>query len=507
MNKESIYNNDSSNTETLEIEEKLPIIDENKESGEEFADRILNKIKNYMNSFLSSKEVVEKIESSVSFKNQEIKDEIKNEINLDDKLNEIDNEIKNTQTETSEKVNSVTREFSKAYHHPNYRKEIAKEILEARKSGQDIEAIRSGFYNKTAEEKENFELQEKERSIAEIMKEKDLVIVHAIPLTTLDRKSTVENNTMLKSGGHQGFRTSVDILAGLSPTISTSIPSPDKSNNGLYYSSGVILGEGKVLTSHYDDSGSVAHGLYKRIPKLGLNSAIQSEINIDETMKGNYYNELTVENPKIAGFFYDLTEDPELPSEDPKKEEYLQDIRRFNKIEPSLEDISEINERWQRRREDYQIDQKNKKFRQEGELCKMKKYSEEMNVPLYVFKKEQEKLKKYRIKFLPREKEKYFIEILKPKADQLFVESQKDEEKKKEYENFIYGDEYMTAKRESSKIRKEDYILEEVTAKDIYESKRDISDDERKKMIEDIKKSGILSDSAEKEVDKKFQNI
>ena len=46
MNKESLNVNDNSNTETLEKQEKSPLSVENKESGQEFAERILNKIKN-----------------------------------------------------------------------------------------------------------------------------------------------------------------------------------------------------------------------------------------------------------------------------------------------------------------------------------------------------------------------------------------------------------------------------------------------------------------------------
>jgi len=513
MNKESLNINDNSNTETLEKQEKSPVDVESKESGQEFAEKILAKIKGYMNSFLSKKEAIEKIEGVVSFDDPTIKEQIKSEINLDSQLDEIDNEAKIIQTEASKNVNLVTRDFSKAYHHPEYRDRVAKEIKEARNSGEDAEAARSSFYDKTASEKENFESQEKERSVAEIMKEKDLLIVHGISLKIMERKSTVENNPILKSGGHQDFETSIEILSGLSPTISASIPSPEKSKNGLYYRSGVILGEGKVLSANSTDSGSVAHGLYKRIPKHGEArglSAIDSKINInDNLIKKNYdYNELTVEKPQIAGLFYDLTEDPELPLENPEKERYIKNFISLSEITPSQEkiqeEIADIDESWEKRKEQNQLDRKEEKRRQEFELYSMKKYSEKFNVPLYVFKKENEGLKKYKIKFLPREKEKYFLEVLKPKADQLFIESQKDKERKKEYENFIYGDEYLLAKNESLKIKKEDYVLEEVTAEDIYESKRDISDEERKKMIEDIKKSGILTDSAEKEVDKKF---
>jgi len=432
-------------------------------------------------------------------------------------------EIEQLASEESAKIERVVENdevkeldnFSKAYHHPEYRNQTARQFTEAKKSGLDVNAIKQEFYRKTAVEKDNFESQKKERNVAEIMKEKDLVIVHAIPLTSLQRKSSLENNSILKSGGYQNFETSVEILSGLSPTISTSIPSPEKNQNGLYYPSGVILGEGKVLSANSYDSGSIAHGLYKRIPKFGEKngSAIQTKIDIDKITKEEFlthYNELTVEKPQIAGLFYDLTEDSELPLENPKKEQFIKNFISSSEIKPSQEkvqeEIDDIDERWKNQREESQMARKQQEQRQKSDLYSMKKYSEEFNVPLYIFKKEQDELKKYRVKFLPREEEKYFIEVIKPKADQLLAESEKSEDNKKKYENYIYGDEYMEAKGKSMRIEKSDYTLEEVNAKDIYESKKDISDEERKNMIDDIKNKDILSNSAEKEVNRKFKN-
>lgn len=492
MNKESLNVNDNSNTETLEKQEKSPLSVENKESGQEFAERILNKIKNYMNSFISKKEAMEKIESTISFDDPTIKEQIKSEINLDNQLDVIDNEAQIVQTETSENINSITRDFSKAYHHPEYRNEVAKQIIEARKSGQNAEAIRNSFYDKTASEKENFESQEKERSVAEIMKEKDLVIIHAIPLTSFERRSTPENNPVLKSNGYQDFETSTEIISGLSPTISTSIPSPEKRKNGLYYPSGVILSEGKILATESSDLGTQAHGLYKRISKYGeQKTAIEPDINIDKVIEGGgNYNELTVENPKIAGLFYDLPS--EIPLENPFKEKWLKE---------KYSDETSVERRWREKKNQMEYDQSDRNA--ESDLYKMKQLSKKMNVPLYIFKNENGEIKKYKVDFLPRKEEDYFDNVIAPQADKLLAEAGGDE-KNQNYSNFIDG-EYRDAKAVAQKIKKEDYSLIEVTAKDIYESKRDISDEERKKMIDDIKNKGILSDSAEKEVNEKFK--
>ena len=428
-------------------------------------------------------------------------------------MTEIDTEVEKVQIKASENVNLVVSNFSKAYHHPDYRDKVANEIKEARNTGQDAEAIRSSFYDKTATEKENFESQEKERSVAEIMKEKDMVIVHAIPLSIMNRQSTPENNPMLKTGGHQDFETSVEILSGLSPTIATSIASSERNHNGLYYPSGVILGEGKILMARSEDAGSVAHGLYKRISKFNSDSAIDSEINVNKAKEKGFisdYNELTVEKPQIAGLFYDLTEEPELPLENPNKKEMIEHELRYNGKVLTKEEIAEIDEDWKRRREEDIEDKRQTERVRKLDLYEMKKFSKKLNVPLYTFKNENGELKKYKTTFLPSEAENYYLNVVKPKADQLwkeYSENKENKEKEKIYHNYIYGDEFMKAKSKGIKIEKNDYILEEVTAKDIYESKRDISDEERKKMIEDIKNKGILSETAEKEVDKKFKNL
>lgn len=513
MNKEGLpTSDDTSNTETLEIKEQSSVV-ENREDGRAFAEKILNKIKDYLKSFSSKEEAVKKIEDSVFFDDPIIKEQIKSEINLDNQLTEIDTEVEKVQTEASEKINLVVSNFSKAYHHPDYRDRVAEEIKEARNTGQDVEAIRSGFYDKTAKEKENFESQEKERSVAKIMKEKDMVIVHAIPLSVMERQSTPENNPMLKTGGHQDFETSVEILSGLSPTIATSIASPERKHNGLYYPSGVILGEGKILMARSEDAGSVAHGIYKRISKFDSDSAIDPEINVDKAKEKGFisdYNELTLEKPQIAGLFYDLTEEPELPLENPNKKEMIEHELRYNGKVLTQEEIAEIDEDWKRRREEEIKNNEQTEKVRKLDLGEMKIYSEKFNVPLYIFKKEHEELKKYKITFLPREAENYYLNVIKPKADQLWEEYKKDEnnkENEKIYHNYIYSNEFIFAKGKSKKIEKSDYVLKEVSAKDIYETKRDITEEERKNMIEDIKNKGILSESAEKEVDKKFKNL
>lgn len=488
MNKESINSKDSLNTETLEIQEKSPVTFESKESGQEFAEKILAKIKGYMNSFLSKKEAIEKIESVVSFDDPTIKEQIKSEINLDSQLNEIDDEAEKVQTEASENVNSITRDFSKAYHHPDYRDKVAKQIIEARNSGQDVEAVRSEFYDKTASEKENFELQEKERSVAEIMKEKDMVIVHGISL----RNNDAMDNNMVINSKKINFEESCELIMGLEPTLSTSIPSPDRGNNGLAYHQGVILGEGKVLSANASDASSVALGFKKRIA-FSHDSAIQSKININEIVPdqgpGKPWNELVVENPKIAGLFYDMTLNEN--DFDPDGSHYL----------GYKNEGFDTNKLAQENKDNF-IKTQN------SEIVEMRKQSEKLGVPLYFFKNEEGKLNKYRVNFEehPEYTEEYIKEVLIPKMNEKFP---KDENGRffASPELFKYSKEEIEPVRDYIKQGIRKYRLEKVTAEDIYNKKPEISEREKDKIIEDIKDKGILYEKKEKEVGNKFKNL
>lgn len=473
MNKEGISSNDNSNTETLEKQEQPPATLENKESGQEFANKILNKIKEYMSSFTPKKEAMEKIESAVSFDDQTIKEKIRNEINLDSQIEEIDNEIVKTQTEASENINSTVSNFSKAYHHPDYRDKVAKEIKEARNFGQDAETIRSRFYDKTASEKENFESQEKERSVAEIMKEKDTVIVHGIPLLN---NSKMDNNNVVNSS-KMNFEESCELIIGLEPTLSTSMPTPERSNNGLAYKQGVILGEGKVLSAHSSDAGTVAIGINKRMPKH-VDSSIQSKIDLEEIVldvPGRPWNELVVEKPQIAGLFLDMSFD---------EKEFDSNGPGFEKYKNEGEDV-------------VQMAQENKKTFIEDQnklLMEMRKQSEKLDVPLYVFKNEDGILNKYKVNFEehPEYSDNYIKEVILPKMNEKFP---KDKNGKfiltKDYIKFI--NEEVNPIRNYIKNGDRKYILEKVTAEDIYNTKPKISEENKINITQDLKNKKILS--------------
>lgn len=451
---------------------------------------------------------------------------------------------KDKQNPDKTKEDLAVRDFSKAYHHPGYRTGVAEQIIEARKTGQDAEAVRDEFYQKTADEKVLFESQEKERSVSEIMKEKDLIFVHGMKMFPWEeRGSDYNNQTLNNRNKNLGFEETYKIIAGLEPTISASVPSSDRSDNGMMKKWGILLGEGKILSAKGQDSRSEAFGIDKRIPKSDneehKHSAIQPKINIDKVVPrasdsniGARWNELVIKNPEIAGLYYDMTIKTIDPNEQISKlrEEYgynyidkfdedfrnlrkTQDDERHRRIQEvrnsalgseeimtqENEILSEYYEK-ERIEEDKLLqdkianvpeeylkkkaeDMRNDELKEQKRiLMQMKEYSDKMQIPIYALKNENNELKKYRINFEEGHYSKAYLR---------YVE---------------YGNNPDELPDELKKL-KYDYTMNPVSATDILESKRDLSNQERIAMIKEVKDKGIFSGKVEKEVESKLANL
>ncbi len=378
------------------------------------------------------------------------------------------------------------RNFSKKYHHPGYRTGLAEEIIEAKKSGKNVEDIRKEFYEKTSNEKELFESQGKERSVSEIMREKDIVFVHGMPMFNWEERGSDYNNEVIKNTDENlKFEDTFKIITSLEPTISASIPSPDRWDNGLMKKWGIILGEGKILSAKDRDSGSVAIGLNKRIPKYEneshKHSAIQPNIDINTVIPkaselgfGAKWNEIVIEKPKVAGLYFDITfrsSDLDSPIEE-LRSRYGFDYTTWdeNGVQTAhyIAD-DKIMEKVKESRDKEIIEQKKI-------ITKLKKYSEKFNIPLYIFKKENEKINKYKIIFGEGRHSKEYLRELKYNRN---MDNVSDEIKELEY----------------------DYTLIPVTAEEIYKSKVDVSLEERRKMVEEVKEKGILKNVSKKEIE------
>lgn len=366
--------------------------------------------------------------------------------------------------------------FSKQYHHPNYRSEVAKAIVEERKAGKDGTTALAEFQDKTSVEKNNLESQEKERDIRNLMEKQDLLFLHALPLEATNNAAgtgTQMNNSNISAEKYQkmGFDETFEIVAGLSPTISVSIPSPDSdiATNNLFRRQGIILGEGKILTAKKGDSGSVAFGLDKRIAKYDndehKHSAIQSELGdlheLGNESKKYGYNELTVEKPQIAGMYYDMSFKP-MDANDPGVEAYSSDASVREKR------AQELN--------------KNRQEIQERELLEMRKNAEKYNVPLYILKNENGELKKYAVSFGEGRHSEDYIKKIKWGFTEDMIP---DEEKALKY----------------------DYQLTPVTAEQIFNSERKFSAQEKVAMVKELQEKDIFADKLKSEVNKKLKGL
>ena len=366
--------------------------------------------------------------------------------------------------------------FSKQYHHPNYRSEVAKTIVKERKSGKDGTGALKEFQEETVAEASNLESQEKERDIRSLMEKQDLLFLHALPLQERGDAvgtGTQMNNLNINAERYQkiGFDENFEIVAGLSPTLSASIPSPDPNEptNNLFRRQGIILGEGKILTAKKKDSGSVAHSLDKRIPKYEneehAHSAIQPELGNLHTLGDESerygYNELTVEKPKIAGLYYDMSFKP-IDGSDKGVQAYSPD---FSVREKRAQEINQ-----------------NRQEGLEQELLLMRANAEKYKVPLYVLKNENGELKKYSVSF---GEGKHSDEYLK-KLKWGFTE------------DMIPDDE---------KALKYDYQLTPVTAEQILSSERKFSSQEKVLMIKELQGKGIFADKMKSDVEKKLRTL
>lgn len=488
----------------VEGAEKSPAL-EVSESAQEVAQESISKVETAFASFPNTQDSITKIESSVTLDNPAAAGQIAQEMDLVNTLNSLDQEAANLKAETIERITRVmsgtqddlaTRNFSKAYHSPQYRTEVAKSIMDARRTGKDAEQIRDDFNQKTAAEKNSFESQEKERSVSEIMKEKDLVFLHGLPLDSTEERGSDFNNRVVNNKGLT-FEDTYNLIGGLDPTISVFTPSADRPNNGMYKRQGVILGEGKVLSAKAQDSGSEAFGLQKRIPKYfnedHKHSAIQPTIDVEGVVSGAsltgrevLYNEITVEKPQIAGLYYDLSiDDGQYKIDNPMWKATFGELSTAE-MEKKMQELK--NTEMQKRN---------------SELLQMKKYSEKMNVPLYAFKNEGGDLKKYSVQFI--EHPEYSLDYLKtnlvPKAQEIL----------KNNNNNISDPAYQAVLQEVQKIRRvmsgeeAEYNLTPVTAEEIIKSERVISPEEKLAMAKSAKEK--VSFIGESETKKMFAEL
>lgn len=175
------------------------------------------------------------------------------------------------------------------------------------------------FYKKQSDLKSTFESEEKSRDVETLSKEKGYIFLHGIPTKNRGMNNTAENNPALKTGG-MSTEDKLSLLIGLEPTISASVLKEGQQDAHTYYTFGVILGGGKILSAYKEDYGTLAENLYSRRSKYDKetqDTSIQSNIDkkLDEAVNApvesrnwGKYNEIVVEQPKVAGLYINLSQ-------------------------------------------------------------------------------------------------------------------------------------------------------------------------------------------------------
>ncbi len=173
------------------------------------------------------------------------------------------------------------------------------------------------FYGKQAEIKEEFEQDKKDRDVQENVKKHNVLFLHGLPFEA-QMANTSMNNSVLDTE-MMASEDKARFLAGLEPTISVSSKTLDPklaetmpSRGELIYETGLIIGNGEIMSAYQNDEGTVVESLDIKGAKSGPSSvqtdiaenitkAIGSENRSDQAM--TTWNEIVVRNPKATGMY------------------------------------------------------------------------------------------------------------------------------------------------------------------------------------------------------------
>ena len=197
------------------------------------------------------------------------------------------------------------------------------EIINSDFEIKEIEKIVSDFYNEVLIYKKQIEAEKKERSVAEISKEKNVLFCHAMPMQIIPDTNFSQNNQLINTRRF-GSEEKLKIILGIEPTISVS--TLNEGSQKLVNGFGMILNGGQVLSAYAGDAGTLLNkNIYDRRSKHDptlKTSIIQLDIkdNLDhainhtprrEPISGDIvedpsqgWNEIVVENPKVAGLYF-----------------------------------------------------------------------------------------------------------------------------------------------------------------------------------------------------------
>ena len=225
------------------------------------------------------------------------------------------------------------------------RKELG--LISSEEENEVIEELQDNFNKRFGEEKDTFESEVlKERSVAEVSKNKHVLFVHTMPFDKIDSQANTSMNNQLISTEEMTTEDRIGMILHEQPSISCSTVSLDSEKqygpgfkSKTMYPFGVVLDEGIILSAHRNDGGieTVSRtAKHRKYDTKNKDSSVQPNIiaqvehsiegkfsrEYDKQFKAEYggvdegysgtshkdYNELVIAEPHISGFFIDADE-------------------------------------------------------------------------------------------------------------------------------------------------------------------------------------------------------
>lgn len=179
-------------------------------------------------------------------------------------------------------------------------KENVRELIASSKGMELIKAKLQEHYLKAdAAAKSKFESMRK--TVEQTLIRNNAFIVHTFLLN-----EELRHNENSNISSRAELKDDIDILLSLEPSISTSSVVPG-SRQGLWGGRlGVVLGGGDIRGVMQSDEGTVTGGIKFRNGKMSSSQEIDEKVS-DKGDRG--YNELVVNNPKVFGFFQNVSVD------------------------------------------------------------------------------------------------------------------------------------------------------------------------------------------------------
>lgn len=203
---------------------------------------------------------------------------------------------------------------------------ITSDIAQAEIQNQEIlesnKKILEKSHSSWAEKKEFYQT---EAQVEKVSKENDVLFVHGI------KSGLTGTNSLLYEKSSINWKTKLDILLGLEPTISTSAIDNKATTKKIWSPYGVLLKGGEIEAAFSEDAGTIAKSLTERKSHISGKENLPEKINnVIKTISPDTYNEFVINNPKIAGFYYSLDPNPRPVAEIPSIEEIQKEIAKYN---------------------------------------------------------------------------------------------------------------------------------------------------------------------------------